>query len=122
MTFSLTSKYGGPYPAKAHGGQAFLRGLGLACCAGAFTTGEFMHNAHSGALTLADLGPGQSGCVVKVDDDALGHNLAAMGLVKGATVSVDRTAPMGNPRIYALQGYRLSLRNEDARKVLLRLS
>ncbi len=81
-----------------------------------------MLNMQADAMTLADLSPGQTGCVIKVDDDALGHNLAAMGLVKGATVSVDRTAPMGNPRIYALKGYRLSLRNEDARKVLLRVS
>ncbi|CAA6606525.1 Fe2+ transport system protein A [Rhodospirillaceae bacterium LM-1] len=81
-----------------------------------------MQNSQMEALTLADLGPGQSGCVVKVADDALGHNLAAMGLVRGATVSLNRTAPMGNPRIYAIKGYQLSLRNEDARKVLLRLS
>jgi ferrous iron transport protein A len=81
-----------------------------------------MQNSQNDTLTLADLSPGQSGCVVKVDDDSLGHNLAAMGLVRGTTVSLNRTAPMGNPRIYAVKGYQLSLRNEDARKVLLRLS
>ncbi len=79
-----------------------------------------MDAASNETLTLANLGPGQSGRVVKVEDDPIGHNLAAMGLVKGTIVSVERAAPMGNPRIYTVMGYRLSLRNEDARKVLLR--
>jgi Fe2+ transport system protein FeoA len=29
---------------------------------------------------------------------------------------------MGNPRIYVIKGYQLSLRNEDARKVTLSLN
>ncbi len=81
-----------------------------------------MEDFQGNAMTLADLKLGQSGCVVKVDDDALGHNLASMGLVRGATVSLSRTAPMGNPRIYVIKGYQLSLRNEDARKVTLSLN
>lgn len=82
--------------------------------------GTLMQNSSADTFTLAELGPGQSGCVVKIEDDTIGHNLAAMGLVKGTTVSVERSAPMGNPRIYSVMGYRLSLRNEDASKVLLR--
>ncbi|CAK0765655.1 ferrous iron transport protein A [uncultured Gammaproteobacteria bacterium] len=74
-------------------------------------------------LTLADLVAGQRGIVVGFDGKGseLGRRLTAFGLVRGTEITVDRTAPMGNPRAYTLLGYRLSLRNEDARSVLLRI-
>ena len=36
-------------------------------------------------------------------------------------ITLERAAPMGDPRAYSLMGYRLSLRNKDARNVLLRI-
>ena len=73
------------------------------------------------AMTLADLGLGQRGIVVGLGDadDTQKRRLTAFGLVRGTEITVDRAAPMGNPRAYALLGYRLSLRNEDARAILL---
>lgn len=70
--------------------------------------------------TLADLRPGQIGIVRGIKADAsLKRRLAAMGLVSGTTVSVEYTAPMGNPRAYLVRDYTLSLRNEEARKVVI---
>ena len=43
-----------------------------------------------------------------------------MGVVSGVEVSLEHTAPMGDPRVYTILGYNLSLRNEDARKVMLK--
>ncbi len=74
-------------------------------------------------LTLAELGIGQKGIVAGIGqaDDTLKRRLTALGIVRGTEIKVDRTAPMGNPRTYNLLGYLLSLRNEDARTILLRL-
>ena len=74
-------------------------------------------------LTLADLGLGQKGIVVGIGqaDDTLKRRLTAFGIVRGTEIKLDRTAPMGNPRTYNLLGYLLSLRNEDARAILLRV-
>jgi ferrous iron transport protein A len=69
------------------------------------------------ALTLADLRPGQSAQVVRVPEGAIGRNLASLGLVRGAEVALDRRAPLGDPRIYSVLGYRLSLRETEARQV-----
>lgn len=75
------------------------------------------------AMTLADLGTGQTGVVVGIDmnDETLKRRLTAYGIVRGTEIVLDRTAPMGNPRTYRLLGYNLSLRNEDARNILLRI-
>ncbi len=73
--------------------------------------------------TLADLETGQRGIVVGFNkaDDILKRRLTAFGIIRGTEILLDRTAPMGNPRTYNLLGYLLSLRNEDARNVLMRI-
>jgi len=78
----------------------------------------------SAAMTLADLGFGQRGIVVGMGeaDATQKRRLTAFGLVRGTEISLDRAAPMGNPRAYSLLGYRLSLRNEDARTILLQIA
>ena len=42
-----------------------------------------------------------------------------MGVVKGTEIVVDHTAPLGDPRVYTLKGYRLTLRNAEARHILV---
>jgi len=74
----------------------------------------------NGPGTLAGLAPGQHGVIERIDADiALKRRLSAMGFVKGAEVALAHTAPMGDPRAYILLGYSLSLRNEDACKIVL---
>ncbi|WP_162530919.1 FeoA family protein [Rhodovastum atsumiense] len=72
-------------------------------------------------LTLADLEPGQHGVVLGItrENETLKRRLTALGMIRGAEIVLDWVAPMGNPCAYRLRGYRLSLRNEDARNVLL---
>jgi len=71
--------------------------------------------------TLADLGPGQRGTVQRIggEDVELRRRLLALGVVRGAEIVVDRAAPLGDPRAYTLLGYRLTLRNDDARVILV---
>ena len=72
--------------------------------------------AHAG--TLADMKPGSRVCVVAVDgDDAVGRRLAALGLLPKTRVEVVKRAPLGDPVVYELRGYRLCLRATEARRV-----
>ncbi len=72
------------------------------------------------SVTLAELKPGESGVIDRVrSNPSLKRRLNAMGLVRGAEISLDHEAPMGDPRVYTLLGYQLSLRNEDARNIIL---
>ncbi|CAK0755980.1 ferrous iron transport protein A [Azospirillaceae bacterium] len=73
--------------------------------------------------TLADLTQGQRGIVIGIADknQMLKRRLTAFGMVRGTEITLLRTAPMGNPRAYNIMGYCLSLRNEDAHNVLLRV-
>lgn len=71
-------------------------------------------------ITLADLKPGQNGKIKGISGDLnLKRRLAALGIVSGTDISLGNIAPLGDPRVYELLNYALSLRNEEARKVLL---
>lgn len=70
--------------------------------------------------TLADLKPGQDGVIQSISGNLdLKRRLSALGLVNGTKVSLGHTAPLGDPRAYEILDYMLSLRNEDACRVLL---
>lgn len=78
-------------------------------------------NDTAGPMTLADMALGRTALVQKIasDDTQFRQRLQSMGVVKGATVVVDHTAPLGDPRVYTLKGYRLTLRNAEARHILV---
>ncbi len=77
----------------------------------------------SAPLTLADLKANQTGEVVKIEaeDVVFKRRMMSLGVVAGTAVSVDRSAPLGDPRIYSLLGYSLGLRNSEARHIHIRL-
>ncbi|MBF0416696.1 MAG: ferrous iron transport protein A [Magnetococcales bacterium] len=52
-------------------------------------------------------------------DDLCKKRLMALGLVRGKEISLETKAPFGDPRIYTILGYRLSIRNEDARNIVV---
>ena len=74
-------------------------------------------------LTLADLRPGQQGEILKIetDDGVFKRRMMSLGVVSGTTVTLDRSAPLGDPRIYTLMGYSLGLRNSEARQIRIRV-
>ncbi|MBI5464233.1 MAG: ferrous iron transport protein A [Ignavibacteriales bacterium] len=49
----------------------------------------------------------------------LRRRLLEMGLVTGSKISLVRFAPLGDPLEISLRGYRLSLRKEEASRVLV---
>ena len=81
------------------------------------------HEADKPTPTLADLLPGQQGEIVKIDsaDSAFKRRMASLGVVPGGPVSLDRAAPLGDPRIYNLMGYNLGLRNVEAHMIRVRV-
>lgn len=42
-----------------------------------------------------------------------------MGLVKGASVKIERVAPLGDPIEIRIKGYCLSLRKDEAKNIMV---
>ncbi|RUL88289.1 FeoA family protein [Tautonia sociabilis] len=72
---------------------------------------------------LSDLTVGQSARVVAVDatGDA-GVRAMEMGLIPGTEVTLVAVAPLGDPLVFELRGYRLSLRKAEAAGVEVSVS
>jgi Fe2+ transport system protein FeoA len=69
-------------------------------------------------MSLKDLKIGKSGVVVTVGGEkALRRRLLEMGITPRTTVTVKKTAPLGDPIELFLRGYVLSLRLADAEKI-----
>jgi len=67
--------------------------------------------------TLNDLRPGESAVIADIDGtDAIAVRLMELGLLEGETVSMQGSAPLGDPCEFVVAGTRISLRkNESAR-------
>lgn len=75
-----------------------------------------------GTLSLAELSPGSHAVVVDVEHTgSVGRRLLDLGLLPNTPVKVLRRAPLGDPVVYELRGYRLCLRRCDAQRVRVRL-
>jgi len=69
-------------------------------------------------MTLADLKPGQSGKILKINvAGALRRRLMDMGVVAGSAVRVEKVAPLGDPIKVHIKSYQLSLRKSEADKI-----
>lgn len=69
-------------------------------------------------MTLTDVKPGNSYEVVKLrDSGATRRRIMDMGITKGAQITVDKVAPLGDPVDLTVRGYHLSLRKEDLNKI-----
>ena len=69
---------------------------------------------------LAALQPGERGIVLRIKGDKRFHKrIVDMGVTKGAVVSVERVAPMGDPMQVKVRGYHLSIRRVDAASIII---
>ena len=69
-------------------------------------------------MTLKDLHPGESGVIVSVGGEgALRQHFLDMGVIPGASVMVEKLAPMGDPMELKIHGYELTLRLDDAARI-----
>jgi ferrous iron transport protein A len=74
-------------------------------------------------LTLADLQPGQNAIIAGFDaagSPAFLQRLMQLGLLEDTPVSLIRRAPAGDPIEIKVMDYALSLRQAEARVVLIR--
>ncbi len=72
---------------------------------------------------LSELMPSESGRIVRVGGSGeIRRRLLDMGVVPGATVAVERVAPLGDPVQVKVKGYDLALRKQEAEKVLVELT
>jgi ferrous iron transport protein A len=79
-------------------------------------------NSMAQTLSLREVNPGQRATIVRVDGaSAVRRRLIEMGIVPGETIQAERVAPLGDPVVYRIKGYRLSLRGDDAAKILVTL-
>jgi ferrous iron transport protein A len=70
---------------------------------------------------LSELAPGLQATVVSVDDTGpIGRRLLDLGLLPGTPVRAIRHAPLGDPGVYELRGYRLCLRRSESNRVRVR--
>ena len=71
---------------------------------------------------LSELVPGQAARVLDVDADApAGRRLLDLGFLPETPLRVLRRAPLRDPVVYELRGYRVCLRRADAARVRVRV-
>ena len=72
-------------------------------------------------MTLKELAIGKTGVILSVGGEgALRQHLLDMGLIQGAEVTVVKYAPMGDPVELKIHGYELTLRLDDAEKIMIK--
>ncbi len=77
-------------------------------------------NKPTNQCTLADLKVGQAAKIEGLrGDTTCKRRFMALGLVTGKEISLETKAPMGDPCVYSILGYRLSIRNDDAKNILV---
>ena len=68
--------------------------------------------------TLKDVKIGESAVIEKLHGEgALKRRIMDMGVTKGATITVRKVAPLGDPVEVTVRGYELSLRKGDAQNI-----
>lgn len=69
-------------------------------------------------MKLSDLKIGQTAKIETVGGEgALRQHFLDMGVIPGAEVTLDKYAPLGDPMQLTVQGYTLTLRKDDAKKI-----
>ena len=78
-----------------------------------------LRNIHR-KMNLSKLKIGETARIKSVGGEgSLRHHFLDMGLVPGTNVTLKKLAPMGDPMQFELYGYALTLRREDAEKILV---
>jgi ferrous iron transport protein A len=73
------------------------------------------------ARKLNELQTGDRGIIVRITGTGrFRQRLMEMGFVPGAEIIVEKYAPLKDPIEYVLKGYHVSLRHEEAERVLVR--
>ena len=69
---------------------------------------------------LSDITIGKEYIVKSIDDDELAQKLLEMGCTPGEKIIVERKAPFDDPIAIVVSGFMLSIRKEDAEKIIVK--
>lgn len=70
--------------------------------------------------TLRSTPIGETVTVLKLDGEgAVKRRIMDMGITKGARIFIKKVAPLGDPIEITVRGYELSLRKDDAEKIIV---
>ncbi len=73
-------------------------------------------------MTLRDLKPGESGTVVSIGEKGpMKRRIMDMGVTPGIVVKVVKVAPLGDPIEVNIRGYELSLRKDEAQRIIVEI-
>ena len=70
---------------------------------------------------MSHIKPGEKAIIISAKGTGAVHRrLLDMGMVKGSIIEVQKVAPLGDPIEIKVKGYSLSLRKNEAEKILVR--
>ena len=76
--------------------------------------------SHDQPTPLSDLQPGDTAIVVQVlAEGRIRQRLLEMGFIRGASLKIEKLAPLGDPMELVIKGYHLSLRREEGQCILV---
>lgn len=69
-------------------------------------------------MTLRDVKPGQTVLVTAINAEGMfKRRIMDMGITTGTSITLIKTAPLGDPVEVTVRGYQLSLRKEEASSI-----
>jgi ferrous iron transport protein A len=68
---------------------------------------------------LSELEVGQKATIRQFEDDEIFLKLMEMGFIPGENVMIEQVAPMGDPIAIQIAGYQVSLRLNEASKIIV---
>ncbi len=68
---------------------------------------------------LSELKEGQCGVIHSINEDEFFLKLMEMGFIPGEKVTIEQTAPHGDPMSVTVAGYKVSLRLNEAAHILV---
>ena len=69
---------------------------------------------------LSDIAIGKVSVVKSIEDPELAQKLLEMGCTPGEKIIVQRKAPFADPIAIVVSGFMLSIRKEDAEKIIVK--
>lgn len=82
---------------------------------------SFAPKGYTHMMTLNDLKKNETGVITEIHLEGLmKRRLIDMGVTTGASITMLRTAPLGDPVEFYILGYNLSLRKKEAGKIMIK--
>ncbi|MCF7957598.1 MAG: ferrous iron transport protein A [Phycisphaerae bacterium] len=74
-------------------------------------------------LCLCGIAPGAKAEIVRIEGGSpFKKRLMEMGLIRGEVIEKVKLAPLADPAEYIIKGYHISLRNAEARDIIVRIA